>query len=236
MPISRKMDKIILLGKGLNYNGWDNIKKLFEKKKIEYDICSDHKLLQNDKYTLGILLGYDKIVPEEYLKKTKYGFFVFHSSNLPKGRGFAPIYYTSVYKQDLVQTLCVAASEVDSGDIIAKARYKLMGYEIENELRMIDDNLTMLMLEATIDSLLAGKTKALPQDHAAATWWKKRQPSDSVIDPEQKVVDIFDHLRGLPQGAPAFFELRGRKFFLHITPASCIEEFDPKKAHIKTWL
>jgi len=229
-----EMVNIALVGKGLNRCGWEPLIRFFDKKKVAYEIHSAGKSL-GQKYTLGILLGCDRIIPFNDLAKARYGFVVFHSSNLPEGRGFAPIYKTIVNLMPLTQTLCFAAEEVDSGNIIAKGHYPLKGNELEAEVRDIDDHLTLLLLEDAFEMLLSGKVKGMPQNHNNATWWERRTPKDSIVEPNNRIAEIFDHLRALPTEAPAYFEYRGRTFTLRLESLSHVEPFDPEKVTIERY-
>ena len=84
----------------------------------------------------------------------------------------------------------------------------------EEEVRRIDDALSVLLLEATLDDLLAGAARGVAQDEAGASWWTRRRAEDSRLDPTRSVAELFDHLRALPAEAPAFFEHRGERIKL----------------------
>ena len=54
--------------------------------------------------------NYDKIIPVEYFSVPKIGIFVLHSSDLPKGRGWAPI-YNSIINKEIEERLDVFSEE-----------------------------------------------------------------------------------------------------------------------------
>jgi methionyl-tRNA formyltransferase len=223
IPIS-----IILLGKGLNKNGWKPLQDFFTSKNLHCEMHSTHETILQ-KCTIGILLGYSCIIPASVLNMAKFGFVVFHSSDLPEGRGFAPIYNTITRNMNLTQTLCFASEEVDSGNIIAKVRYALYGDELEDEVRLIDDHLTMCLMKDALYPLLSGQVTGSSQEHHDVSWWSRRRPEESKIDPNLQITKLFDHLRALPATAPAFFEHRGRKYFLHLEASEPLRNFDIKK-------
>ena len=217
---------ITLLGKGFNNGTWNPLVEFFDQRKLTYEMHHTHESVKKE-CALGILLGYSRVVPASVLDKAQVGFVVFHSSDLPQGRGFAPIYNTISRNMPLTQTLCFAAVEVDCGNVIAKARYKLHGDELEDEVRLIDDHLTMFLIEDALNPLLSGQVEGVPQEHDKASWWSQRTPDESGIDPKTQIAKYFDHLRALPTTAPAFFEYRGRKYFLRLEASNPIRPFDP---------
>jgi len=210
------MANLAFLGRGLNLCGWDPLQEIAASKGHACTVFERHEDILGA-FDLGVLLGYDHIVPEETLDLPEYGFVLFHSSDLPEGRGWAPLYNTIVGDLPLTQTLLYAAPEPDAGSLIAKARYDLRGDETEREVRRVDDALTLALLDGTLDDILAGEVEGVPQDGTKATWWERRRPEDSAISVTDRIVDVFDHLRALPASAPAFFEHRGRRFYLELT-------------------
>lgn len=224
--------KIQLLGKGLNYNGWTPIEEIITGQDYECFVFDSHDELSED-CDLGVLLGYDRIIPESVIASARCGFVLFHSSDLPEGRGWAAIYNTMIGKSQLTQTMLFAAPKVDSGDVLMKAFYPLSGYETENEIRKIDDALTIAMFEKAFEELLTGKVTGTPQDESKATYNKRRTPADSAIDPDLPLRDFVDHLRALPKEAPAFFDYKGRRFNLLLEPAEPGPQLDNSKLTVE---
>ncbi|NDV26710.1 formyltransferase family protein [Desulfovibrio sp. JC010] len=213
----QKKYKVNLLGQGLNRHGWEPIKEILRQSGAECLMFNHHETLPAES-DLVILLGYDRIVPKAQIKQPSRGTILFHSSDLPEGRGWAPIYNTIARGLPLTQTLLFAEEEIDSGDIIAKARYPLSGNETESEVRDIDDALTVFLLKNKISDILSGKIKAQKQDKNPFSWWDRRTPADSEVFVDDNTLRILDHVRALPEKAPAFVYIRGRKFFLRLEP------------------
>jgi len=196
-----------LLGKGLNADTWSPLRLILSENGIHYEFLSDHHQI-NGKQDLVISLGYDRIIPEEYIDRPAFGIIVFHSSDLPKGRGWAPLFYTIINKEEyLTQTMFYADKEVDSGPIIAKARYPMNRFFTISELREIDDNLTIFLFEKYCSLICSEKVKATHQNHNEATYWAKRTPKDSRIEPEKSILENLDLIRALPDNLPAEFEI-----------------------------
>ena len=213
---------IIGIGCGSNHYGWPLLEQALIANGYSFRFFSKHSDVDIT-CKLGILLGYDRIVGQETLDKAELGFVVFHSSDLPNMRGWAPIYNTMVQNRPLVQSLLWVDKEVDAGNLIAKAHYPLEGNELEAEVRAIDDLLTETLFRSAIPKLLEGNIVGKPQPNGEETWCPRRKPDDSIISVDSTVAEIFDHIRALPENAPAFFEHKGRKYTLTLaadTPVS----------------
>ena len=65
---------------------------------------------------------------------------VLHASNLPKGRGFAPLQWQILKKKNkIIMTLFEAVKNVDSGKIFAKDQIKLNGTELYMKMKQNQD-------------------------------------------------------------------------------------------------
>jgi methionyl-tRNA formyltransferase len=198
-----------LLGKGLNFRGWKPLVSILNKKGLPYSYLSAHSEICSQ-HDLVVSLGYAKIIPEDFLLRPKNGLVVFHSSDLPRGRGWAPLYYTIVnHDSHLVQTLFYADKGVDSGHLIAKARYPVEEWMTLKDLRRIDDRLTCILFKNYIGRLVTQKLSGTRQNEAHATYNAKRTPAHSLIDPQRSLADLYPILRGLPEKLPAFFNHKG---------------------------
>jgi methionyl-tRNA formyltransferase len=226
-------DTIVLIGDGLQFNGWEPITTRLESWGYEYEIFSKHNSIKTE-CELGIILNYDEIIPQSTLTLARKGFVLFHSSDLPKGRGWAPIYNTIVRDLPLVQTMLFAVKEVDSGPMIAKARYPLKGIELESEVRYIDEMLTIAIIDDCLIDIIRTDVQGKPQSDDDATYWKRRYPEDSELNPSDSLISMFNHLRGVPKDARSFFNYDGRKFHIELTDPNPSEiKFDDDKLTVE---
>jgi methionyl-tRNA formyltransferase len=224
-----------LLGKGLNADTWSPLELTLSAKGIHYEFLSDHHQI-NGKLDLVISLGYDRIISEEYINRPAFGIIVFHSSDLPKGRGWAPLFYTIINKEKyLTQTMFYADKEIDSGPIIAKARYPMNRFFTISELREIDDNLTIFLFQKYCSLICKEKVKATPQNHNEATFWAKRKPKDSRIESEKSLIDTYDLMRALPDNLPAEFEIESNTVKVKISIRHQYS-FESQKITFENWI
>jgi methionyl-tRNA formyltransferase len=143
---------------------------------------------------------------------------VLHASDLPKGRGMSPHVWQILEGADrLVVSLLDAEDALDSGDIWHQTVVNLDGTELHAEIhaRLFDAEASLMdwALEHCADS------RPRPQQ-GDPTFYRKRTPADSAIDPSRSLIEAFDQLRiADPERYPAYFEHRGQRYLLRIEKA-----------------
>ena len=146
---------------------------------------------------------------------------VIHASDLPRGRGWSPhIWQLLDGAKALTLTLLEAANKVDSGDIWKKI-------EISVGEDALSDEINHLVFEAELqlmDFAVQNFATIAPQPQSTAiepTYYPKRSPFDSKIDPQKTIEDQFNLMRICdPNRFPAYFELHGHKYFIRLEKAN----------------
>ena len=114
----------------------------------------------------------------------------------------------------LTLTLLDVEDEVDSGDVWQNRRIQLAGTELNHE---IDERVFAAEMELMTWALDHCDREAPVPQTGEPSFYPRRRPEDSRIDPERSIKEQFDLLRVCdPQRYPAFFELRGRRYTLHL--------------------
>lgn len=141
---------------------------------------------------------------------------VVHASDLPEGRGWSPLVWQILEGRDRIAvTLLEAADEVDAGPILGQRWLVFEGHELVDEINasLIEAELALLDLAVAQFGFLAPRA----QDEGRASWYRRRRPEDSRLDPGKTLGEQFDLLRVCdPQRYPAFFEHRGHRYRLRI--------------------
>jgi len=171
----------------------------------------------SDGYDLIILWSYRRIIKQA----SHYNnLIVFHSSDLPEGKGWAPIYYT--FKDRLkfhTVTGIKAGDEVDSGDVIVKARFRIRDDHTATTVREWDREIAIILIRQILDRFaerpLCGKKQT-----GQGSYYQRRSPDDNEIKLDAKVGNIVGHLRGCEKSHPAFFMLNATKYLISIEPES----------------
>lgn len=140
---------------------------------------------------------------------------VLHASDLPCGRGWSPHIWRLIEGADeITLSLLEAEDKVDSGRIWKKLRFPVPKHALWDE---INSHLFEAEIEL-IDFAVSEYKKIRPtvQDASIeASYYPRRTPADSQIDPSQSIASQFDRIRVCdPNRFPAFFELHGKKYKL----------------------
>ena len=143
--------------------------------------------------------------------------YVTHASDLPQGRGWSPLVWSVLEgKSALVVSLIEAADAVDSGGVYAKFRCRIAKTDLWSDVNAKLGRLIVRCLDSVVDYPNRG---AKPQ-RGRPTWYPRRSPQDSELDPRRSLAAQFDLLRACdPARFPAFFDLHGERFELTIRKA-----------------
>ena len=143
---------------------------------------------------------------------------VFHSSDLPQGRGWAPVYHALAGSQDeFVISAIFAASEVDSGEVIAKARFRIQSCHTSTSVRAIDEEVCIMLAAAILERFKGLPITGVPQV-GMGSFYPRRRPEDNEVDISCSLVDLIPHLRACEARHPAFFDWQGCRYHIAITP------------------
>ena len=143
---------------------------------------------------------------------------VMHSSNLPEGRGWAPIYFSfREQKPEYVISGIFAADEVDSGDVIVRARFPIEDGYTAPFIRQVDKEISLLLIARILEKWPSGNIKAIKQS-GRGSYRARRAPQDNEVDMNRTLEDLLPHLRGVEPNNPAFFFFNGLKYLIEVRP------------------
>lgn len=142
---------------------------------------------------------------------------ILHASNLPIGRGWSPHVWAILDGgTELTITLLRCEDAVDSGAIWAQEKIRIPKTALFDEI-----NTTIFMAEMSLMSngvqLVGANKQPRPQPDISPTYYPRRTPEDSNLDPECTLASLFDQIRVAdPQRYPAYFALHGQTYSLEI--------------------
>jgi len=167
-----------------------------------------------NEYDLIVLWSYRKIIRDVSSKNI----ILFHSTNLPEGKGWAPIYYSISSGQKYFTISGILADEkVDSGDIIVKARFKIKDNYTAEHIRNWDDEISVMLVKKILQRFANKKIKGKKQIGRETTN-PRRRPEDNKIDRKSRFDEIINHLRACEKNHPAFFYYKKTKYNIIIEP------------------
>lgn len=163
---------------------------------------------------VAIFLGCVRIAPADVVRRNRRN-VVIHESNLPEGRGFSPLTWQIISGKNTIPVCLINASErVDEGGIIYRAELSFAGNELIAEMR---DALGQLYVDLVLKFLSEPSPPPGEPQRGEPSYFMRRRPADSRLDPHLSIAAQFDLLRTVDnERYPAFFEHRGRTFRLKI--------------------
>ncbi len=156
-----------------------------------------------------VLVAFGQILRDAVLALPPLGCINVHPSLLPLYRGAAPMQRAIMDgKKETGVTICKMARPLDSGDILL-ARPEAI--RPEDTYGTLHDRLAALgcdLLIEAIKDLASGRAKAIPQDHAKATFAPKIKKEDERIAWEKPAAALRDLMRALNPAPGASAVLR----------------------------
>lgn len=213
----------ILLNKIKEYNFQILLKKYLPKDKFNVTVT--------DKFPNKPSI-FDLIVPWSYRKLIKNinklnNIVVIHSSNLPIDKGWSPIYYSIKNNKSYYVMTCILASEdVDLGNIIIRASFKILPQYTAEFLRKVDNEISFMIIKKILKKWPYGKFNTSKQK-GKGNYRSRRFPKDNEIKTNKTLNSILPHLRAVESTNPAFFYHKGIKFLIKVFPEK--EPNFPKK-------
>lgn len=168
---------------------------------------------------VAFVLSYEKKVPAAILARSRHNIVV-HASALPHGKGMSPMTWQILEGRDVIPvSLFEAVAAFDAGPIYLRDSIRFRGHELLDEMhaalgaKIIE--MCMRFMSEYPGIIARGHPQTGPESH-----YRWRKPEDSRLDPDKTIAEQFNLLRVVDnERYPAFFEWKGLKFVLKISPA-----------------
>lgn len=171
---------------------------------------------------VGYAIGWSAILRPVVLAVPTLGIVGYHPSLLPRNRGHHPIVWALALGLDETgSTLFLLDEGIDSGDIVSQRRVPILP---DDDASALYERLTRVVIEQVIDitiELADGRLRAVPQDPALATVWRKRHERDGEIDWRMTAAGVHNLVRALTRpyvGAHAMVSGRAVKIWKAALP------------------
>lgn len=139
-----------------------------------------------------VVVAYGKIVPKELLDIPTKMCINIHGSILPSYRGASPIQAALLYGDEETGVTIMEMSEwMDEGDILKVRTIKIDPTETSESLFAKFALVSWPILIQTLWELETGGITPLPQDASLATYCKKIEKEDGLIDWSKTALDIY---------------------------------------------
>jgi len=200
-------------------SGGKKINKLIDKECYEsnsYNFstqeCKD--FFKNNTFNLGIVYGWQRIIPQYVLDSFKHGIFGFHASplGLPFGKGRSPLNWSMILDFKQVYNHCFQYNKnPDDGDIYSTTKLDILPWDNISSLRLK----SIIDAEKVINNLIKdfnnNQIQLQNQDKSnPESFFPKRKSDDGKIDLTKNTNEIFNLIRGVSKPFPGAFLLNGK--------------------------
>jgi methionyl-tRNA formyltransferase len=159
---------------------------------------------------IGVVAAYGLILPQAVLDLAPHGFLNVHGSLLPRWRGAAPVQRAILAGDSLTGiTIMQMEAGLDTGPMLATARVEI-GDKTAGELTAELAEVGAQLMVGTLTEL--EMLRAVPQDHASATYAAKVDKAEARIDWRQPAEQIERQVRAFAPSPGAWFEFEGERY------------------------
>jgi len=171
------------------------------------DECKE--FFNNNTFDIGIVYGWQRIIPQYVLGKFKHGVFGFHASplGLPFGKGRSPINWSIILNFKQVYNHCFKYNEnPDDGLIYSTTKLDILSWDTISSVRLK----SIIDAEKTINNLItdyqSNNIQLQEQDkNLPESFFPKRKANDGKINLLKNTNEIFNLIRGVSHPFPGAF-------------------------------
>lgn len=168
--------------------------RLWQPELLDDNFINELKKLKAD---LFIVIAYGRILKKEVLEVPLIYSINLHASLLPKYRGAAPINWAIINGEAKTGVTIIKMNEkMDEGDIISSKEADILP---EDNSFTLDEKLSEIgakLLSETLGVIEKRKEKFIKQDSKKASYAKKLNKEDGLIDWKKSAFEIHNKVRG----------------------------------------
>ncbi len=254
LEMGKKIDLLITispeLAKKNSVAGYYDLSGFVRKNNIEvyisdsYNLKSDvdKKNLQDRKFDLMLVIGWQRLVPEWMLANIKIGSFGMHGSSraLPYGRGRSPMNWSLIQNKNMfITNLFRYNKDIDAGDIIDSVIFDINPFDTAQTLHYKNTLSMIKILRDNLDKMLKNEFTLSPQLNIRPSFYPKRTAEDGIIFWNRDTLEIYNLIRAVTEPFHGAFTFSGdakiliwkaypfdtRLFDPAIEPGTVIEKF-----------
>jgi methionyl-tRNA formyltransferase len=156
-------------------------------------------------------LGWSSLLKQAVLSIPPLGVVGYHPALLPRNRGRHPIIWAlALGLKETGSSFFIMDEGADSGPILSQSRVDILDDDDAAKLYAKLESVALQQIPLVIDGLCSGALNPVPQDHARATYWRRRGRADGRIDWRMTAEGIHNLVRALAAPYPgAHIEYRG---------------------------
>jgi methionyl-tRNA formyltransferase len=150
---------------------------------------------------------YRSMLPMSLLEKARLGAYNMHGSLLPKFRGRAPLNWAILKGEtETGVTLHEMVEKPDAGGIVDRQAVPIGPDETAVEVFSSMTVAAEAVLRRSIQDLVSGRKKPVPQNLSAGSYYGRRTPEDGRIDWTKSAAEIHNLVRAVAPPFPGAFD------------------------------
>ncbi len=162
--------------------------------------------LGKEKFDVGIVVSYPKILKKEILDLPTSGCLNIHPSLLPKYRGPSPIQSALLNGDEKIGiSIMKLDEEVDHGPILIQTEMDLETEDVNVQVERKAGSFGAELLAQILNHYLDGSLKLIGQDHSKATTTRKFEKSEGEIKLDDNAETVQNKFKALLPHIPIFF-------------------------------
>lgn len=182
-----------------------------------------------------VVLAYAQIIPQTILGLPRSGCINVHGSLLPAYRG-ASVLQAPLLNGDTETGVTIMKMDVtlDTGPLLRQARYTITPAETADSLGKALAELGAQLLPDTLADYLEGRLNPQAQDDSQATYVKRLEKKDGIIDWTHSAVDIERFVRAMTSWPSAWTWIAGKQLkILEVDPMIIsLDTYKPGKTFV----
>lgn len=164
---------------------------------------------------VGVVAAYGKILTEAVLAIPRHGLLNVHASLLPKYRGAAPVHRAVMAGETMTGvTIMRVVKALDAGPMLSKVTRSIDPNETSSDVERDLARIGARALVDAVDALAEGRSAETPQNEADATYARKIEKTDGIVDWARSAREIHNQIRGLHPWPHAYSDLQGERIIL----------------------
>lgn len=186
------------------------------ERKNEHELTLLRRKEQLTSGDILFMVSCTEIIPKD--SRDLYGqCVVLHASDLPKGRGWSPHIWSILQGATTITVSAInAEDQIDSGAVWAKKSFEVARHELYDEINTSLFKAEIALLDHVIDMVERGESPQ-PQANEEASYYPRRTPADSELDPNISIAEQFDRIRVCdPDRYPAYFRIQGHVYTVYL--------------------
>lgn len=157
------------------------------------------------------VVGLSQLVCKDIINLPRLGVIGFHPTDLPKGRGRAPIAWLIENQENGAACFFLINSEADSGPVFIKEPFKVLASDDASSVERNILNAMDVALDRWLPKLKKGAWNPIGQDHSQATEYGVRKIDDGLLNFNQSAFKIDRLIKAAAPPHPGAFTFFNNK-------------------------